>query len=134
MLEMNTAKELFESRGYSMTRQRRAVIRALEGNTTHPTAIEVFEAVRAGGDNIARASVYNCLSLFEELGLVKALRGAGQETRFDPETSDHHHFRCDDCGSLHDLPGEGVELSVKTNHRVLRSEVLLIGTCDACAA
>lgn len=125
------ATEVLRARGCAMTPQRRAILRYLDGNLQHPTAYQIFEAVTGDFPITSRATVYNTLALLEELGLVKTLRDAAGEVRYDPRAEAHHHLVCERCGALEDVPAEAVE--VRLHGALARARVTLQGTCAACA-
>lgn len=118
-------------RGNPLTPQRQAILRFLDGNTDHPTAAQILEAVTADFPVVSRATVYNTLGLLEELGAVRTVRGGDGTLRYDPNTSPHHHLCCPRCGRLEDVPLEAVTL-------LLRGEpasgtVQLEALCGECA-
>src|SRR5579863_3475160 len=86
-----------------MTPQRRAIFRYLSGNQAHPTAEEIFRAVRRRHPGLSLATVYNTLETLHELGEVGRLELGGGAERFDPEVRPHHHFNCRRCGKVQDV-------------------------------
>jgi Fe2+ or Zn2+ uptake regulation protein len=46
MSRLKRLVQRFRQRGYKMTPQRRAILEVLIGNTSHPTAEQIHEAVR----------------------------------------------------------------------------------------
>ncbi len=74
----------------------------------HPTAEEVFQAVRSRLPKISLATVYKALEALVAIGVVGRLNsadGAGP-ARYDARSDDHYHFRCLRTGTIHDLPTE----------------------------
>ena len=122
-----------------MTEQRRAVYDALMEERNHPTAVEVFMKARNRMSTISLATVYNCLETLSSCGLVKTVNLERGPARYCPNTKEHAHFYCDDCGVVLDLPlrsrrhAEDVwelpeQLSI-THH-----EVAFRGVCPKCAS
>jgi Fe2+ or Zn2+ uptake regulation protein len=72
-----------EKAGWRYTRQRAAVFAFLRSTNAHPTADQVYAAVRQALPNISLATVY------------KALDAHGEP---------HYHFRCVKTGQVRDLP------------------------------
>ena len=90
-------------RGLPVTTQRRAVFEATLGRTDHPTAEQVYRAVRADLPQISRMTVHRILGTFVSLGLLSKTCHPGSSARFDPKLHQHHHLVCLDCGDILDL-------------------------------
>ena len=71
---------------------------------SHPTADELYDAVRRRLPRISLATVYRNLDLLCQNGLVGRLEGNGGRARFDGDLSDHCHARCVGCGCVVDMP------------------------------
>ena len=91
--------------GLKLTPQRIAIVGALVGDATHPTAQDLFERLRPTFPTMSFATVYNTLDALAKLGRVGSLR-LGSAVRFDPNTSPHHHAICDGCGAVVDVPAD----------------------------
>ncbi len=118
------------SRGCSLTAQRRAILRWLDGNLTHPTAADVFMAITRDFPLASRATVYNTLALLEEIGAVAVLHDGRREARFDPNMAHHHHRVCPQCGHIEDVPAEAVE--VRLNGVSAAAVVRFEAVCAEC--
>ncbi len=103
------AEEKMREAGLRVTPQRRAVWQAFgEGGGGHLAADEVFARARRGLPELSRATVYNTLAAFVEVGMLQAVESRGA-VLYDPNPDpDHHHFRCRRCDRLYDVPVEGV--------------------------
>lgn len=91
--------------GLKLTPQRIAIVGALVGDVSHPTAQDLYERLRQTFPTMSFATVYNTLDALTKLGRVGSLR-LGSAVRFDPNTAPHHHAICDACGAVVDLPSE----------------------------
>lgn len=89
-----------------MTRQRRAILEALAATRSHPTALELYELVRARLPGVNPATVYRNLEVLAESGLVRRLDVPGAPRRFDGTVEDHWHVRCLRCGRLGDVEAD----------------------------
>ena len=89
--------------GLPVTTQRRAVFEAILDRRDHPTAEQVYRAVRAGLPQISRMTVHRILGTFVSLGLLSKTCHPGSSARFDPKLHQHHHLVCLDCGDILDL-------------------------------
>ena len=83
--------------------QRIEILDYLRTYMHHPTAEQIFNALRKKGPRISKATVYNTLHLFAEKGLVRVLTAQGKENRFDIITHDHGHFICEKCGTIYNF-------------------------------
>jgi Fur family transcriptional regulator, peroxide stress response regulator len=90
-------------RGLPVTTQRRAVFEAILDRTDHPTAEQLYRAVRDELPQISRMTVHRILSGFVSLGLVSKICHPGSAARFDPKLRQHHHLVCLDCGRVIDV-------------------------------
>jgi Fe2+ or Zn2+ uptake regulation protein len=95
--------ELLRERGYRVTGQRLAVLRAVTGEP-HLTADAVAATVRAELGAISLQAVYDVLEVLENVGLIRRIQPAGSPARFEARVSDnHHHVICRTCGHTADV-------------------------------
>jgi Fur family peroxide stress response transcriptional regulator len=85
---------------------------------------------------ISLATVYRNLEAMVTAGLVTAITGA-PECRFDANTMPHHHFLCQGCHTLRDVPATGAGVSLEYPGFIYGCEVagvqlLFSGYCPAC--
>lgn len=85
------------------TPQRRVILEELDALKSHPTAAELFAAVRKRLPRISLGTVYRNLEVLYQDGRINKLEWAGSETRFDAMLEPHLHIRCTDCGRIEDL-------------------------------
>jgi Fe2+ or Zn2+ uptake regulation protein len=98
-------REVLEANGQRYTEQRAAVYTYLVGTVTHPTADEVFTAVRSSIPDISLATVYKALETLVGCGLAQKLTYGDGSARYDGRTDPHHHARCVVCGCVVDVSG-----------------------------
>lgn len=127
-------RKLRES-GFRVTPQRLAVARAVLGSHEHPTADDIFRAVRKDFPTMSLTTVYHTLDTLKALGEVEALR-VGDAVRFDPNREAHHHLTCVSCGRIIDIDrGEApmpVPAAVAAEYEILGYQVQFTGYCTAC--
>jgi Fur family iron response transcriptional regulator len=75
------------------------------------TAEELHEEAVSGGLPVSLATVYNTLHQLTEAGLLRELSVDGARTYFDTNIGDHHHFYCEEDGSLIDIDGDSIAVS-----------------------
>ncbi|MFV0627261.1 MAG: Fur family transcriptional regulator [Alphaproteobacteria bacterium] len=119
------------------SRQRELILKTLLDNRIHPTAEKVYEIIRKHIPNISLATVYRNLNKLSEAGIIRRIEGVDGIYRFDGEISDHHHFICNKCGQIYDLPNEGFEdikdrFSEKSGFLIDDCDITLKGTCNKC--
>jgi Fur family transcriptional regulator, peroxide stress response regulator len=124
-----------QSRGLKMTPQRRAIIDYMQSAYHHPTADEVLQTVNQKFPMTSRATVYNTLNWLKQEGMIREVFEAGS-VRFDPNTEQHHHFVCRECGKVEDVECELIGkvniCTLPASQKVEFFEVTLRGLCADC--
>lgn len=123
--------------GAQLTEQRAAVFEYLSGVGHHPTAEEVFLAVKSKVPRISLATVYKNLEALVQCGAVSKLTYGDAAARYDIRTDHHYHTRCLECGKIWDLDArEGADLLKKikpqAGFEVHDYRVELLGRCREC--
>jgi Fe2+ or Zn2+ uptake regulation protein len=128
--------ELFRARGLKVTPQRQAIFRVLHGETAHPTAEWVHDAVRTSMPAISLRTVYQTLNDLALMGEVQALDLGTGSARFDPNVDAHHHLVCEHCGRVVDVYADASAVRVagaqKHGFTISHTEVVFRGTCPSC--
>lgn len=96
-------RRALEEAGCRYTLQRGAVFAFLEGVKSHPTAEDVFSAVRRGLPNISLATVYKALEALVTAGLASKLTNGDGSARYDCRGDSHYHLRDVATGEIRDL-------------------------------
>ena len=130
------AVQTLREAGLKATPQRLAILRALDGDETHPTAQELFERLSGEFPTLSVATVYNTLSALTRAARCVPL-DLGGPVRFDPNVSAHDHAVCERCGRIRDVlaptaasePGSGPALA---GFEVRRVERIYRGFCAQC--
>ena len=123
--------------GLNITPQRVAIYEELIKSKTHPDSDGIFGRVKVVFPDISLDTVYRTLSKFAEIGLVHLVEGYGGTKRYDPDTSKHHHFRCQKCNKILDFHDESydnlrIPKVFQKNFNVTNVKVVLEGLCDEC--
>ncbi len=113
------------------TKQRDAVLAALRATRTHPTAAEVYAAVRKTMPHISLGTVYRNLGALTAEGEILALDTGGGTVHYDGFTAPHTHFVCDGCGRVFDFPPPPA-LPSTDGFFVREVRVILAGDCPDC--
>jgi Fur family peroxide stress response transcriptional regulator len=118
------------------TRQLDATLRVLMLSDAHPTAEQVFHAVRAELPAVGRGTVYRNLGKLVAAERVRLVHVHDRCARYDARLDPHDHFVCTRCTMLLDVdhgraklgPGRG---RVR-GHRVDRRTLTYFGVCRHC--
>jgi Fur family iron response transcriptional regulator len=109
-LQQNTEK--LRKAGLRPTRQRLALAQLLFGRgDRHVTAEGLHEEAVTAGVPVSLATVYNTMHQFTAARLLREVTVDGTRTYFDTNTGDHHHFYCEDDGTLQDIDGAMIKVA-----------------------
>jgi len=98
--------------GLRPTRQRLALASLLFAHgDRHVTAEGLHEEAVSAAVPVSLATVYNTMHQFTAAGLLREVTVDGTRTYFDTNTGDHHHFYCEDDGTLLDIDGTQIEVT-----------------------
>lgn len=103
LLSEDDLRLALERAGWRYTRQRAEVFAYLRSVESHPTAEQVFAAVRQQIPNISLATVYKALEALCDADLAARLAEAGGPIRYDGRPDAHYHLRCERTGRVLDL-------------------------------
>lgn len=128
-----------EAGGLRPTRQRTAVLAALESVDDFRSAQQLHELLASRGESVGLATVYRTLQLLAEHERVDALRREDGETvyRSCSVPHHHHHLVCRSCGATVEVEGPTVERWLGTiagehGYRDVSHELEIFGTCPDC--
>lgn len=130
-----TVEEAFERTGVRRTPQRFFVLEHLLTHPEHATVEELWTALNKRHARASRATVYNSLHALVEAGLVREFTLDGKAARYDANLERHHHFICDTCGAVEDIPWFEIPSIVRMRgekRRIRSYEVILRGECARC--
>lgn len=137
--EKNTGlKERLGASGSHFTRQRAAVYDYLVRSGRHPTAEEVYLAVKAELPKISLATVYKNLEALVRCGAVSKMSSGETAARYDIRTDHHFHTRCGGCGEIRDLEPVSSEelerlLDLPRGFKVADFRLEAVGRCGECS-
>lgn len=128
--------EALQLKGFRLTPHREAVHAYLASVDYHPTAEEVYLAVKSQGSRLSLATVYNALEALVEAGLASKLAFGDGSARYDIRTDQHDHIHCLGCGFLRDVPAllrrESIGDMPTEDFEVIGYRLEVIGYCAAC--
>lgn len=127
------------ARGYKLTPQRRAVVRALAASDRHMTPAQLHAATSKERDDVGLVTVYRAIRMLAELDIVCEISTDGRQRSYllrrPPEH--HHHLVCSSCGHVVDFVSSDVErlqsrLARETGFRIDGHIVEFVGCCAQC--
>ena len=130
-------REKFRRSGYTLTSQRRAVLEALKEARGHPSAEDVYLIVKKKNPRVALGTVYQALSVLEEIGVVGSKHWTESPTRYDLNLEPHLDIRCVRCGEVAEIPGVELRdleehIRYSTPYDVTRTTIAVEGLCPSC--
>ena len=128
--------KLLKSKGLRVTPQRFAVYANLLSRYDHPTAEDILNDLNETAPTSSQATVYSSLQALREVNLVREVLLEDGVRRYDANVVPHHHFRCQSCGAIADIPWEALARidisSLSSRWQVEGYEVTVHGRCDRC--
>ncbi len=119
-----------------MTNQKLIILDFLRKSKDHPSADDVFLAVRKTLPQISKATVYRILDGFVKDSIIQNIDG--KLTRFDGNDKAHQHFICTECGNIADLYDDTIEEYLKKKRSLIKNgsvkkfSVDFYGICNKC--
>ena len=123
--------------GIRLTSQRKTILETVRQMHTHPTADEVYLAVRETLPKVSLGTVYRNLESLSEAGYILKLDRAGSAKRFDGNLHDHMHIRCTQCGRIEDVKAiatlaKMIHSQIETDFTITGHDIALEGICPEC--
>ncbi len=121
------------------TKQRQVIMDILSTLKGHPTAEELFVAVRQDLPRISLGTIYRNLDVLAREGMVSKIESSGKQRKFDPIVNQHYHIKCLECGRLDDVILELqsdliCKVSKMTRYHVTGQKIEFIGFCPDCCS
>lgn len=120
-----------------MTRQRKVILEEIQKLRYHPSADEIYEAVRKKLPRISLGTVYRNLEILSELGRVQKLELGGTLKRFDWDVRKHYHIRCINCDRVDNAPMSFMKnmensFTGATDYKIMDHQLEFLGLCPEC--
>ncbi len=135
---MEKIMKKYKGKGFKLTPQRIAILKYLEGNTSHPTAEDIYSAIRKTHPTVSFATVYNTVEALSRRGEIMEITIDPARKHFDPNPAPHHHTMCAVCGELGDVfvdYSEVIRLPsyIADGFHVTGNHIDFYGVCADCA-
>ncbi len=131
---MNINKK--KSRQRRRTRQREALRRVFETSNRPLTPSEACALARRRAPGIGIATAYRAVADWVASGWLARVALPDEAARYErTDLAHHHHFRCDHCARVFDLPGCAKDLRrlVPRGFRARTHQITILGVCGYCA-
>lgn len=125
--------------GLRVTRQRRAVLAAVEDLGVFSSARVVHEALQARDHRVGLSTVYRSLHALAELGSLDSIRDEDGETVYRKCAGQpHQHLLCRHCGAAEEFSDSAARTLMEAwadagGYRDVEYVLVMYGTCPACA-
>ncbi|MDR5693815.1 MAG: Fur family transcriptional regulator [Armatimonadota bacterium] len=135
---MDELRQELKIRGYRLTSQREAVLRAIYEGACTQSVEEIHERAKQWLPSLGLTTVYRTLELLKHARKVQEIYLGDGKVRYEPilETH-HHHLICQVCGKVEPVEGcflspfEGATL-VRNGFQILGHRLELYGRCRDC--
>lgn len=109
-MSRNEIQNKLRAHGVLPTSQRIEVAELIFSRPQHLSADQIIDRLREKGSTVSKATVYNCLKIFGESGLVKEINVDATRKYYDSTTHPHHHFYHVQTGELTDIADEKISI------------------------
>ena len=138
-LTANKIAGILRQKGYRLTPQRHAVLKAIASSHDHLTPAEIYDRVRQEHPAIGLVTVYRVINLLTELKLIcrVMLKGHSQSYLMRRPMGHHHHLLCSQCGQSVDFTSCDLgqleqQLSNDTGFNIEGHILEIYGRCPDC--
>lgn len=106
----------------------------LLNNHIHPNVEEIYNELIKDIPTLSKTSIYNTLELFIDKGIVQMVRVDEKESRYDLNTSNHGHFKCNKCEKIYDFHISDKEILEKElkGYKIESKDIYYYGICKSC--
>ena len=107
------ALKKIEESGIRPTKQRRILAKLIfEKGDRHISAENLFDEVKKEDRKISMATIYNTLTQFTSLGLIREIVVDQNKSLYCNNNKSHYHLYIEDEGKIHDIPTKNINLDI----------------------
>ena len=120
------------------SRQREEIIKTVKESYNHPTAEDIYKAVKTKDPAVSRSTVYRNLGLLVENKLIIKISMLVGPDRYDYVKEPHNHAICSKCGKVFDFEYDfqynelKESISKQTGVEKKKKGIALEGICSSC--
>lgn len=130
---MNLISEILKQHGIKSSFQRIKIYQYLSTHFIHPTADQVYEALKNEMTTLSKSTVYSTLKTFISHNLIREITIDENEIRYEFNLKDHGHFKCEECDSIYDF-NASIRLfpNELDNFKITDKNIYFKGICKSC--
>ncbi|MDD4316413.1 MAG: transcriptional repressor [Clostridia bacterium] len=127
-------KQNLKAKNINLSFQRLKVLEYLVNNRCHPSVEQIFSDLLKELPTLSKTTVYNTLRILTETGLVRSMTIDDNETRYDINTKNHGHFKCNSCHTIYDfyVDIDNFCSDDLKNFKIENKNVYFMGICPRC--
>jgi Fur family peroxide stress response transcriptional regulator len=134
---MEQLAEILKAKKLKVTPQRLAIYKVLYETSSHPTAEDIYTALRQSHPTMSLATVYKTLDALKKSDLATELNIGDDSSRYDATIKSHPHMICLSCGKVIDLHTDSLKgfkenVQKETDFDIVSEKVYFYGTCKDC--
>ena len=109
--ELDKFKEYLKTRGLTFTTERRQILDAVFSIAGHFDVDQLYDELKKRGTRISRATIYRCIPLLIESGMIKEALRCQKNVRYEHVFGHEHHDHmvCLDCGRVIEFKDDRIE-------------------------
>ena len=129
--------DMLQKNDLKVTTQRLMISSYVLSRKDHPSADQIYVAIKEQFPTISLGTVYKTLNLLKEIGAVQELGFGEGAVRYDPNTEIHINMICTKCNSISDYYPEDVdgwwnELVSKLDVKPVGQRIDIYRLCEKC--
>lgn len=120
------------------SRQREEIIKTVQESYNHPTAEDIYIAVKEKDPAVSRSTVYRNLGLLVENKVIIKISMLVGPDRYDYIKQPHNHVVCNKCGKVFDFDYDfkindlKENVSKQTGVEISEKGIVIEGVCNSC--
>ena len=129
-------QNVLKKENLKLTKQRLAVLSNIVHNDSHRECDEIYEQIKAKGENVSRATVYRTVAILEKYSFLRKLELGDGRARYEYKLGQghHDHMVCIECGDIIEFYNDELEtlqekICKKMNFKLVRHIHQLFGVC-----
>ncbi|WWV73599.1 Zinc-specific metallo-regulatory protein [Sporomusa ovata DSM 2662] len=138
-MQLERIIQKLKEKGCKITPQRRAIIQSLLNFSKFPTALEVFNDIKATNPDVGLDTIYRNLNLLVEIGIVNSINLPGKDVKVFELSIDghHHHLVCLSCGQADCLDycpidEQRLQTAAGSEFKITGHSLEIYGYCQKC--
>lgn len=135
-MNIERASEILKDNGYKNTDKRQRILKMFHETTKYLTARDLLSVLKKDFPGMSFDTIYRNLATFAELGILEETELKGEKHfRMQCESDEHHHhFICQQCGDVRQLPLCPMEMleSKLQNFEIEAHKFEVYGKCPDC--